>query len=54
VVATTTMLNSTPDALAQTPSSPGTEKKDIFKVIMTEQGLKKKLLALFTAELAYM
>ena len=29
----------TPNTLAQTTSTPGTEKKDIFKVIMTVQGL---------------
>lgn len=29
----------TPNTLAQTISTPGTEKKDIFKVIMTVQGL---------------
>lgn len=38
---TTTILNdTTPDALAQTTTSPETEKKkDIFKVVMTVQGL---------------
>ena len=35
----TTTMNNVPDALAQTTSSTGTEKKDIFKVIMTIQGL---------------
>jgi hypothetical protein len=35
----TTILNTVPDAVAQTTSSPETEKKDIFKVIMTVQGL---------------
>jgi hypothetical protein len=35
----TTAMNNGPDALAQTTSSTGTEKKDIFKVIMTVQGL---------------
>ena len=34
----TSILNSTPDSLAQTTTSPD-EKKDIFKVIMTVQGL---------------
>jgi hypothetical protein len=38
LVATTAILNATPGALAQTAGSPG-EKKDIFKVIMTVQGL---------------
>ena len=38
-LATTTILNTTPDAIAQTTSSLETEKKDIFKVIMTVQGL---------------
>jgi hypothetical protein len=33
------MLNTTPNAFAQTTSSQETEKKDIFKVIMTVQGL---------------
>jgi hypothetical protein len=33
------MLNTTPNAFAQTAISPETEKKDIFKVIMTVQGL---------------
>jgi hypothetical protein len=33
------MLNTTPNAFAQTTSSKETEKKDIFKVIMTVQGL---------------
>jgi hypothetical protein len=36
----TAILNATPGALAQTASSPG-EKKDIFKVIMTVQGLNR-------------
>jgi hypothetical protein len=35
----TTILNTTPDTLAQTTISPETVKKDIFKVIMTVQGL---------------
>ena len=36
------MLNTTvPDSFAQTTSSQETEKKDIFKVIMTVQGLDK-------------
>ena len=36
----TAILNTTnPNAFAQTTSSPETEKKDIFKVIMTVQGL---------------
>ena len=39
LVATTTILNTIPHAVAQTTSSPQTEKKDIFKVIMTVQGL---------------
>ena len=40
LVATTVLNNITPGALAQTTSSPETEKKkDIFKVIMTVQGL---------------
>jgi hypothetical protein len=40
LVATTVLNNTTPDALAQTTSSPETEKKkDLFKVIMTVQGL---------------
>jgi hypothetical protein len=34
-----TTTNNVPDALAQTTSSTGTEKKGIFKVIMTIQGL---------------
>jgi hypothetical protein len=40
-IATTTVLNTTPDALAQTTTTPTepSEKKDIFKVIMTVQGL---------------
>jgi hypothetical protein len=33
------MLNTTPNAFAQTTSSQETEKKDVFKVIMTVQGL---------------
>ena len=32
-------LLNTPNTLAQTTSTPGTKKKDIFKVIMTVQGL---------------
>ena len=32
-------LNITPDTFAQTTSSPEPAKKDIFKVIMTVQGL---------------
>jgi hypothetical protein len=36
----TAILNTTPNAFAQTPSSPEIEKKDIFKVIMTVQGLE--------------
>ena len=40
LVATTVLNNIFPGALAQTTSSPETEKKkDIFKVIMTVQGL---------------
>src|SRR5918999_2269731 len=40
LVATTVLNNISPGALAQTTSSPETEKKkDIFKVIMTVQGL---------------
>ena len=40
LVATTVLNNISPSALAQTTSSPETEKKkDIFKVIMTVQGL---------------
>src|SRR5919107_1140106 len=40
LVAATVLNNITPGALAQTTSSPETEKKkDIFKVIMTVQGL---------------
>jgi hypothetical protein len=35
----TSILNTTPDTLAQTTISPETVKKDIFKVIMTVQGL---------------
>jgi hypothetical protein len=35
----TSAMNNVPDTLAQTTSSTGTEKKDIFKVIMTVQGL---------------
>jgi hypothetical protein len=35
----TAILNTIPNAFAQTSSSPETEKKDIFKVIMTVQGL---------------
>lgn len=35
----TAMVNTAPNAFAQTTSSPETEKKDIFKVIMTVQGL---------------
>jgi len=35
----TAVVNTTPRAFAQTTSSPETEKKDIFKVIMTVQGL---------------
>src|SRR5919106_924099 len=39
-IATTTVLNTTPDALAQTTNATEpSEKKDIFKVIMTVQGL---------------
>jgi hypothetical protein len=39
-IATTTVLNTTPDALAQTTTAKKpSEKKDIFKVIMTVQGL---------------
>ena len=37
----TSILNTTPDTLAQTTTSPE-EKKDIFKVIMTVQGLNHK------------
>jgi hypothetical protein len=37
-VVATVILNA-PNALAQTTGSPATEKKDIFKVIMTVQGL---------------
>jgi hypothetical protein len=40
IVTTTTVLNTTPDVLAQTTTSSEAEKKkDIFKVIMTVQGL---------------
>src|SRR5919106_6264346 len=40
LVATTVLNNISPGALAQTTGSPETEKKkDIFKVIMTVQGL---------------
>jgi hypothetical protein len=40
IVTTTTVLNTTPDVLAQTATSSEAEKKkDIFKVIMTVQGL---------------
>jgi hypothetical protein len=35
----TSIFNTTPDTFAQTTSSPKVEKKDIFKVIMTVQGL---------------
>jgi hypothetical protein len=35
----TSILNTTPDSLAQKTISPETVKKDIFKVIMTVQGL---------------
>jgi hypothetical protein len=35
----TAILNTNQNSLAQTTSSEGTEKKDIFKVIMTVQGL---------------
>jgi hypothetical protein len=36
------LLNTTvPDSFAQTTSSPETEKNDIFKVIMTVQGLER-------------
>jgi hypothetical protein len=35
----TSAMNNVPDTFAQTTSSTGTEKKDIFKVIMTVQGL---------------
>jgi hypothetical protein len=38
LVVATVILNA-PNALAQPTSSPATEKKDIFKVIMTVQGL---------------
>jgi hypothetical protein len=39
-IATTTVLNTSPDALAQTTNATEpSEKKDIFKVIMTVQGL---------------
>jgi hypothetical protein len=39
---TTAMLNTTtPNAIAQTTSLPEIEKKDIFKVIMTVQGLDR-------------
>jgi hypothetical protein len=39
-IATTAILNTTPDALAQTTTATEpSEKKDIFKVIMTIQGL---------------
>src|SRR5919108_3624220 len=39
-IATTTILNTTPDAMAQTTNATEpSEKKDIFKVIMTVQGL---------------
>lgn len=38
---TTSILNTTPDTLAQTTTSPEA-KKDIFKVIMTVQGLNHK------------
>jgi hypothetical protein len=34
-----TIMNTTPDIFAQTTSSPEAAKKDIFKVIMTVQGL---------------
>jgi hypothetical protein len=37
----TSILNTTPDTLAQTTTYPE-EKKDIFKVIMTVQGLNHK------------
>ena len=38
-LAATTTLNTTPDSFAQTTASPEVAKKDIFKVIMTVQGL---------------
>ena len=41
-IVTTTVLNITPDALAQTTNATEpSEKKDIFKVIMTVQGLDR-------------
>jgi hypothetical protein len=44
----TTAMNNVPDAFAQTSSSTGTEKKDIFKVIMTVQGLNNNTADIIT------